>query len=334
MTKQVSLLRAILLYIEKIFEVGMSQQREWMQKLMMTVVVSGLFMLSRMSWALSFPLPAKNDDIVGQVQTIYAQQGDTLSSLGMQYDIGYIEMLEANPDLPKREKLALGTPVIIPSQFILPSVRKGLVVNLAELRVYYFPADENAVYIFPIGAGKQGWKTPTAVTKVVRKVKDPAWTVPASIKRESARHGKILPDVVPPGPNNPLGKYALRLALPGVLIHGTLAPASVGQRSSHGCMRMLPDDIKFLYENVPVGTVVHITHEHNKVGWLGNQLYLEAEIPFAEHDDQGRSIKAEIEAKAAERPATINWLKVDQILEEQTGIPQPIGHAAVALFRQ
>lgn len=288
-----------------------------------------LLAIPSISFALSYPMPVKGYDIVGQVQTVYAQQGDTLSRIGMQYNIGYIEMLEANPVLPIRDRLAPGTQVIIPSQFILPSIRNGLVINLAELRVYYFPQDGSSVHIFPIGAGKQGWQTPTATTELVRKVKDPAWTVPQSIKRESAKHGKILPDVVPPGPNNPLGKYALRLGLPGILIHGTLAPASVGQRSSHGCMRMLADDIKFLYENVPVGTQVSIIHEHNKVGWLGNQLYLEVEIPFAEHEDLS-PLKNAIDAKAAHRPVLINWRQVEKISEEQNGIPQVIGNSTVA----
>lgn len=301
------------------------------KKVLLLTAVQLMILLPKASFALTFPLPANGDDIVGQIAAIPAEPGDTLSSLGIKYNIGYIEMLEANPELPQRGKLEPGTQVVIPSQFILPRVRNGLVVNLAELRLYYFPKNENVVHIFPIGAGKQGWMTPTDSTTVVRKVKDPAWTVPASIKRASAKQGKILPDVVPPGPKNPLGKYALRLGLPGILIHGTNAPATVGQRSSHGCIRMLPDDIKFLYEDVPVGLPVEIIHQHNKMGWLGNKLYLEAEIPFDEHADS-TSLKSDIDTIIAQRPAAVNWQQVDEVLENQDGMPHIIGQATGGLF--
>ena len=284
------------------------------------------------SLALTFPLPAKGDDIVGHIQTIMSKKGDTLSSLGMNYNIGYYEMLEANQLLPKHSKLSRGTSVIIPSQFILPSVREGLVVNLAELRVYYFPQNEPTVHIFPIGAGKKGWVTPDGVTSVVKKVKHPSWTVPESILKESARQGKILPKVVPSGPQNPLGDYALRLGMPGILLHGTRAPASVGQRSSHGCMRLLASDIKFLYENVPVGTTVHIIHESHKLGWLNNQLYLEAEVPFMEYDQDVDVLNAKIYQQLVLRPVTVNWQLVADVLDEEDGMPHVITNPQAQLI--
>ncbi len=181
-------------------------------------VIAGLF--SHNAFALEFPMPAPGDDIVGQTQTMFSKKGDTLVSIGHQYNIGAYEMWQANPDLG-RSLLKPDTEVLIPSQFILPTTRKGLVANLAEMRVYYFPENENVVFTFPIGVGQQGWNTPRTSGTVIKKKLHPTWYVPASIQAKAARAGRPLPKSVPPGPKNPLGKYALYLSIPSILLHGT-----------------------------------------------------------------------------------------------------------------
>jgi L,D-transpeptidase ErfK/SrfK len=272
--------------------------------------------------ALSFPMPAPGDDIVGEIQTVVSAPGETLTSIGQRYDIGGYEMRQANPDL-RRQKLKPGTQVTLPSQFILPTSRNGLVVNLAEMRVYYFPENENMVYTFPIGVGKEGWNTPRRSGTVVRKQEGPTWTPPPSIRAESARMGKILPHSYPPGPKNPLGKYAIYLSIPGIRFHGTNAPNSVGTRASHGCMRMLAPDIEYLFNNVPIGTPIKIIYQQDKIGWLQGRLYLESEVPFKEFDNDA-DLDARITAAADSRVTTVNWDQVNEITGQRYGIPTPI----------
>jgi len=283
--------------------------------------------LAAFAQGLEFPLPPPGTDIVGSIQTVIAGKNDTLSGIGMRYDIGYAEMAASNPEASVTGRLKPGMTIVVPSRFILPSIRTGLVVNLAELRVYWFPSDAQVVYTFPVGAGREGWNTPIAATKVIDKKANPIWVVPDSILAESRRLGKPLKKYYKPGPNNPLGKYALYFALPGIRMHGTNMPASVGRRASHGCIRMLPNDIKFLYEHVPLGTPVHIIHEQNKVGWDGPILYLEAEVPFNEYDDVDSGPQA-IAKATKNHPAIIDEQRVKEALQNQDGLPLAIGHDA------
>jgi L,D-transpeptidase ErfK/SrfK len=294
----------------------------------MKLQLSFLFCLSLFfheAFSLKFPLPETGNDLVGELQVVTAQKGDTLSSLGMHYNIGYYEMTEANQGLPKVGRLKPGTEVLIPSRFILPSVRKGLVINLAELRVYFFPKDEASVYTFPIGAGREGWNTPQMTTRIRDKKKDPTWIVPDSIMAESLSQGKALKKFYPPGPENPLGKYALYFDAPGIRIHGTNISASVGKRVSHGCIRLLPDDIESLYENVPIGTKVTITHEQNKAGWDNHTLYLESEVPFSEYHDSESALQA-INRATKNHPATIDWARAEATQQDEDGVPTAIGY--------
>lgn len=289
------------------------------------IFLSVLFLFSQEAFSLKFSLPTPGNDLVGELQSISSQKGDTLSSLGIKNNIGYYEMLEANPDLPKTGHLKIGTEVLIPSRFILPSVRKGLVINLAELRVYFFPKDENVVYTFPIGAGREGWNTPQMVTRLRDKKADPTWIVPDSIMAESIAQGKPLKKFYPPGPDNPLGKYALYLDSPLIRIHGTTVPASVGRRISHGCIRLLPNDIQFLFENVPVGTRVTINHEQNKAGWDNHVLYLESEVPFFEYHQSESALQA-INQAIKNHPATIDWSRAEDVKQALDGVPTAIGY--------
>ncbi len=192
---------------------------------------------------------------VGEMKVVTAVRGDTLNKIAVRYGVGYNEIVRANPKLSKR-RLKTGTQVIVPTAYVLPNIdHQGIVINLSAMRLYYF-LDDSTVMTYPVAIGKRGWGTPKANTTIVKKHRHPTWTPPASIIREAARKGKKLRRVYPAGPNNPLGTRALRLGLPGYLIHGTNKPASIGKRRSHGCIRMRRGDVEELFDKVSVGTSV------------------------------------------------------------------------------
>jgi L,D-transpeptidase ErfK/SrfK len=211
--------------------------------------------------ALTYKLPLFGNSI-GKTEHIRSKTGDSLLDIAQEYGIGAYEIVVANPKLSKK-KLKPDLKVTIPSQFILPKSvpREGLVLNLAEMRAYFYHPDGQYVSTYPIGIGRQGWSTPLGETIVISKKKDPSWRPPPSIHREAERNGKTLPLIVPAGPNNPLGKYALRLGIGGILIHGTNRPDSVGLRSSHGCIRMYANDIEELFLLVAPNTLVRLIYE-------------------------------------------------------------------------
>jgi L,D-transpeptidase ErfK/SrfK len=177
--------------------------------------------------------------------------------------------------------------VLLPTQYVVPDVpREGLVLNIASKRLFYFPqvaeGQPQVVQTYPIGIGRVGWETPLGATTVIGKAKDPAWYVPASIRREHAEAGDPLPSVVPAGPDNPLGNRVLRLGIPGYLIHGTNQPYGVGMRVSHGCVRLYPENIELLYSLVDVGMPVRIINEPFLLGRLDGNIYFESHEPLEE----------------------------------------------------
>lgn len=232
----------------------------------------------------SFTLDAAGQSVIGEPQVVFATEADTLSDLARTYGLGYDEIIAANPGvdpwLPGAD-----TPVVLPTQYILPDVdHRGVILNIATKRLFYFPAPAEGelqqVLTYPIGIGRVGWETPLGETTVVSKAKDPHWWVPASVRREHAELGDPLPSVVPPGPDNPLGHRVLKLNMPGYLIHGTNAPYGVGMRVSHGCVRLYPENIEFLYELVAVGEMVMIVNEPYLFGRRDNKLFFEAHEPL------------------------------------------------------
>ncbi|MBP6104074.1 MAG: L,D-transpeptidase family protein [Gammaproteobacteria bacterium] len=227
-------------------------------KILGIISVILLSIVSNTLQALTYTIP-KTGNQIGQIEEIPAKVGDTLASIAERFSIGQQAMREANPTL-KGTKLKQGTMVTIPSVFYLPvnAPRQGLVVNLSEMRAYYYHPDTQLVSTYPLCVGRKGWTTPRGTTTVVSKKPNPTWHPPASIKAEAEANGHPLPDRVAPGPHNPLGRYAIHLGIPGILIHGTTAPTSVGQRSSHGCMRMYATDIEDLFNHIPIGEVVHL----------------------------------------------------------------------------
>jgi len=249
-----------------------------------------------------------DDDVVGTVQVTHASAEDTLSDIARRFNLGYEELVRANPNvdpwLPGE-----GREIVLPTQFVLPDApREGLVINLPTLRVFYFPkhapGEPQTVITHPIGIGKVGWSTPVGVTKVVSKKKDPVWTPPASVRKEHKENGDILPARVPAGPDNPLGAYAMTLGWPSYLIHGTNKPYGVGMRSSHGCMRFYPEDIAILFEEIPVGTQVRVVDQPFLFGWHDNRLYAQA-VPALEPDQADKQPEKPVK-KAAVKPANPN----------------------------
>jgi len=218
----------------------------------------------------------------------------------------------------------------VPSQHVLPRVpRRGLVLNLPEMRMYYFPPKQPGrpaqVQTYPIGIGRMDWATPLGTTTIVGKVKDPSWTPPESIRLEHAAKGDPLPRVVPAGPNNPLGRYAMRLGIPGYLIHSTNKPLGVGMRVSHGCIRMLPEDIERLFPQLPTGTPVTIVNQPVKAGWYGGKLYIEIHPPLEEYpNDRGamvQEVQLALNNAMSKRSGQVNNAEVQQELDRQTGMP-------------
>lgn len=279
------------------------------------------------------------DTLIGgpphQVKYATARQEDTLLDIARNYDIGQNEIQLANPTVDRWIPGA-GTQVRIPTSRILPNApHDGLVLNLPEYRLYYFPQERfekpSVVTTHPVSIGRVDWDTPLGKTKVIAKTENPVWIPPASIKAEHAEQGEILPDVYPAGPDNPLGLFALRLGIPGYLIHSTNKPYGVGMRVSHGCVRMYPEDIEKLYPEINVGTPVYIVNQPIKVGWSQNTLYIEVH-PDLEESQRTYEQKIDLALDLIEqannyRIPVLNGAKLKTALEQSNGIP-------VALFER
>ncbi len=226
-------------------------------------VVSFVFCGSR-AFAETYQIPDDGSDVVGEFFTVQSEPKDTLNRIAVRYGVGYNEIIRANPNLT-RKRLQVGTEVVVPTAYVIPDVEhRGIVINLAAMRLFYFP-DESTVMTYPVAIGKRGWSTPRGLTSIVAKKRNPTWTPPRSIIREAARRGRRLRRVYPAGPNNPLGTRALRLGISGYLIHGTNKPWTIGQRRSHGCIRMRRDDVEALFDQVSVGTPVRIVSQRFKL---------------------------------------------------------------------
>jgi L,D-transpeptidase ErfK/SrfK len=305
---------------------------------------------------------ADRQELVGDTQVLFARYENTFSAIGREYDLGYEEMRRANPGVDQWLP-GEGTPVYLPTQSILPDApHKGIVINVPAMRLYYFttekaaaagkaaaekpvvadkaaaaPATTTSVTTYPIGIGAEGWATPFGDAKVTQKARNPVWYVPASVRKEHLERGDKLPSVVQPGPDNPLGAFALTLSLPSYLIHGTNKPDGVGMRSSHGCIRLYPEDIEALFGRVPKGTTVRIVNQPLLAAWRDGQLYLEVHPPLTEetHDlvaEADVALKRALErAGSAAAGFEIDAAVVQRIVTEQRGMPLPVGKSGRSL---
>lgn len=271
-------------------------------------------------------------ELVGSVKSVHSRYEDTLIDIARAHGLGYNAIRNANPGvdawLPGE-----GSEVVLPRRHILPREhRSGIVVNLPEMRLYDFSGGTDYIMTYAVSIGRSEWATPLGTLRVIQRSERPTWTPPASVRQAHAAQGEILPAVVPPGPDNPLGDFALRLSSPSYLIHGTNWPEGIGMRATHGCIRLGPADIEHLFARTPVGTAVHIVNEPVKAGWDGDTLYLEAHPVLEELQEPNNltpAVRAVVGATGA-RPAAIDWSAVNRVANARTGIPEPVGSARVA----
>ena len=276
-------------------------------------------------------------DIVGYVQKTIVGKDDTLPDIARRFDVGYEEILTANPGVDPWLP-GVGREVVVPTQFILPAApHEGVVVNVAAMRIFYYPphkkGEPETVYTHPIGIGKVGWKTPEGTTKIVSRQKDPVWVVPKSVREEHQENGEQLPAKVPAGPDNPLGAYEFRLGWPSYLIHGTNKPYGVGMRSSHGCMRLYPEDIAVFFDLIPIGTKVTVVNQPYLFGWRDGTLYLQA---YAVMEDDSRNwskdrkrllaklLHPKERGKIAQHDDEIDWQRVGDLAHTPRAVPVPV----------
>lgn len=300
------------------------------QALALTLVLS---LPAAPALAADFPL-ARGAAAVGALGGYTIEPGDTLPDIARRYDLGFTQLQAANPAvdpwLPR-----VGTHLLLPTLYILPDApRIGIVINLAEERLFYFPRGGGRVETYPIGIAVDGTATPLGVTRVVSKQADPSWYPPASIR--AAEPG--LPDRIPPGPDNPLGAYALLLGWPDYLIHGTNKPDGVGRSVSHGCIHLYPEDIARLFREVPVTTPVRVVDQPTEAAWIGGALYAEVHPSHAQSDqiDIGRPVTpaipgdltARVLAAAGVRAEDVDWPVVERAGLRRSGVPLRVDRPA------
>jgi len=297
----------------------------------------------------TFPFDPQSTGVVGELQVTYSRHEDTLPDIARRFNLGFDELVNANPGvdpwLPGE-----GTRIVLPTQFVLPDApAEGVVVNLAALRMFYFPKPakdgRRVVITYPIGIGKVGWATPAGTTRIVSKRKDPYWTPPASVRREHAAEGDPLPARVPPGPDNPLGNRAMNLGWPSYLIHGTNKPAGVGLRASHGCIRMYPEDVVVLFDMVAVGAKVTVVNQPIVHRWQGDSLYVQSYPPHEElleakarrkgaktppvHTHLDEALAAKMRKSAEPGGAAIDWAVTEQVISDARGVAVPVSRPGI-----
>lgn len=297
-----------------------------MMRLLKLLVVMALGLFGT-GYALEFSLPSTGNHVVGRLQRARIGWGDNFHSIGRRFDLGFDEMVAANPEYISKD-LPLFYHVLIPSLFILPkAAHKGIVINVAEKRLFYYPSHSNLVFTFPIGLGKVGWSTPLGYMHIVEKIKNPTWYAPKSILQALAAEGyKNVPAVIPPGPNDPLGDYALRLSRRMYLIHGTNDPDSVGTQASSGCIRLFAPDINQLFHLVSKGTSVTIVDQPYELGRRDHSLFL---VVYPGLKQKSTFTLNEVETRILQitrhQHWMLNWQTVAYAVLDRTGVPVKIG---------
>ncbi len=285
--------------------------------------------------ATTYVLSSEDQQVVGEDQVITTVYEDTLYDLARKYSLGSEELIRVNPGVDPWLPGA-GKRIVVPGRHIIPpGPRVGIVVNLPEHRLYYFPKPKRGapreVITYPVSIGKMDWRTPLGETHVISKQKNPTWYPPEGVREEHQRNGDPLPASVPPGPKNPLGAYALRLAVGRgtYLIHGTNNPIAVGMPVTHGCVRMYPEDVEALFPLVPVGTPVRLINQPIKVAWVDGELLLEAHPPV---DAQGQSVEPNLEefsqllqAAVGDQTVAIHWDYAREVLQKADGVLATVG---------
>ncbi len=306
-----------------------------MKKIFLTICIIFLHFLSMTNtYASRYLIEESNrNTVIGSTKIIYADERDTLLDIARNHGFGYQDMKLANVNvdtwLPDD-----GQEVVLPSQFILPvASMDGIVLNVPEMRLYYYPPKEKGklqeVFTYPLGVGREGWNTPYIKTIIVEKKVNPNWYPPKSILKEHEEAGDPLPKIVKPGPENPLGNYAMRLGRRDYLIHGTNKPNGIGMRISHGCIRLYPEDIKELFSKVSLKTPVNIINQPYKIGVKNDVIYLEVH-PFLDEDKEKyennlTSVIALIIKISNNRKYQIDMRTAYEAIKNPTGLPIAVG---------
>ncbi|MDP2031507.1 MAG: L,D-transpeptidase family protein [Thiobacillus sp.] len=292
----------------------------------------------------TFFLPTDGSTIVGQLQVVTVDSRNTLLDIARHFDLGYEDIIAANPGvsiwLPGE-----GTRIVVPTESILPPRPwKGIVVNIPQRRLFYFPrhkARERATVItYPIGIARPGWPTPLGTTRIIAKFKDPAWIVPKSIQEEQRSLGEAnFPDYFPPGPNNPMGMLALETGFAGIFIHGTNRPWGVGMPVSHGCIHLYPEHAASFFPEAPVGTPVRFINQPVLVGERDNLHYLSVSEPVDGYSGNQPGNQPGNQSSLVEQAmdalmlydAPIDWHRVEQVANARRIIPTPVSVGAPSL---
>lgn len=288
----------------------------------------------------SYSYPLSDSDLVGQNRTVTTSEEDTLVDLAARYQLGYNVIRSANPDVDAWIPGA-GTPVVLPINVILPNTqRAGIIINVAEMRLYSYDSTNHGqssrVTVHPISVGRGDWTTPVTKTRVTGRAENPDWYPPKTIRDEHAARGDSLPMKVPAGPDNPLGRYLLVLDIPSYFIHGTNKPFGIGMQVTHGCIRMYPDDIEQLVKHTPNNAPVTIVNQTFKTGWFDQQLYVEVHRSLEDSNNTLATTKTDyinmLVAATNHHPETIiDWDRLEQAIDEASGIPVKIGVAPIKL---
>jgi L,D-transpeptidase ErfK/SrfK len=292
------------------------------------LISASLLMISSQAFATAYTSPAANESVIGTVQTGYVKSGDAAATIAQAYDVGFNEMQNANPSVNMDHRFSHSKEVIVPTQHLLPNApRKGIVINLPEMRMYYYTGNE--VLTYPIGIGKTGKTIPVTSSKVTYKKTNPYWYPPQDIREFNLAKGVILPRVLPPGPDNPLGTYAIYMTVPTYLIHSTIFPESVGRRASFGCIRMYENDIETFFPTISRGIPIEILNSPVKVGWQNKSVFMEVHEPLEENkDDVEASLPGmvhKIVQHTGNEPVLIDWQEVSFIAKAKDGMPHEIG---------
>ena len=265
---------------------------------------------------------SRENSLLGQVKTHQVEEDESLIEIARKFGLGYNEIVDANPGLDPFVP-GTGETVSVPTSWLLPdvSIYDGIIINLSEMRLYYFYKRGNSplVTTFPIGIGSEGTTTPTGKFTVVEKIREPSWHVPGSIRTERPE----LPAIIPPGPDNPLGSHALRLSSRTYLIHGTNRPWGVGRNVSHGCIRLYPEDIPTLFRLVPKNAKVTIVRQPVKVGLKNGRVFIEVhkDSYFTKYNYSGEAV---LLLGRKDLLRNVSTEKLSRAVKDKTGVPVEI----------
>lgn len=294
-------------------------------------VLSSLSFLSVAQAANIYPWPEGSDTVIGDNQLTQVAEGETLLDIAERFGLGYADIRDANPDLDPWIP-AVGAEVRLPTRYILPATPwQGIVINLAEFRLYYFLPEQDEIHTYPIGIGRSNTPTPQGEMQISARIPNPTWYPPASIRQRWQESGEEVRWQIPAGPDNPLGPFAINLSAKGYLIHGTNQRFGIGAQTSAGCIRMNNRDIEALVSSTKIGVPVRIINEPTKVGILANQLVLKSHRPLSPSDSTKSHTDlvyalSQLRQQESIENTEINWHKVEQVFNHHQGIAEVISH--------